>query len=225
MRAKLEEVLEHVRAAGIVRPRDLRRLGIPQNCLWHLHKGGLLERIGRGLYTMPNADVTEHHSLAEVCKRAPRGVICLLSALRFHELTTQSPFEVWVAINVKAREPKLQPLRVRVVRFSGRVLSEGIEERTIEGVKVRVYNAAKTVADCFKYRNKSRQSWDSRVWASDPSPPRPHAENRPRNADARRCQDAERATIRRIAASFASLRLGVFALERTRQLPAGMDRA
>lgn len=103
---------------------------------------------------MPSADVTEHHSLAEVCKRVPHGVICLLSALRFHELTTQNPFEVWIAVDIKAREPKLEPLQVRVVRFSGKALTEGVEEMTIEGVRVRVYNPAKTVADCFKYRNK-----------------------------------------------------------------------
>ena len=153
-KTKLDDVLDHVRAVGIVRPRDLRTLGVPQNYLWRLHRDGLLERIGRGLYAIPSADVTEHHSLAEVCKRVPHGVICLLSALRFHELTTQNPFEVWIAVNTKAREPKLEPLQVRVVRFSGKALTEGVEERTIEGVRVRVYSPAKTVADCFKYRNK-----------------------------------------------------------------------
>jgi len=151
---KLEKVLEYVHRTGIVRPRDLVPLGVPQDYLWHLHRRGLLERTGRGLYTVPGAEVTEHHSLAEACKRAPGGVICLLSALRFHEITTQSPFEVWIAIEVKARAPKGDSLQLRVVRLSGRALHEGVLEQTLQGVCVRVFNPAKTVADCFKYRNK-----------------------------------------------------------------------
>jgi predicted transcriptional regulator of viral defense system len=151
---KLERVLEYVRRTGIVRPRDLALLEVPQDYLWRLHKRGLLERTGRGLYAFPEADVTEHHSLAEVCKRVPHGVICLLSALRFHEITTQSPFEVWVAVDVKARAPRAGGPALRLVRFSGRALSEGVQEQTIEGVRVRVFTPAKTVADCFKYRNK-----------------------------------------------------------------------
>ena len=87
-------------------------------------------------------------------KRVPRGVICLLSALRFHGLTTQDPHEVWIAIDLKARKPSVQSPALRVVRFSGRSLVEGVEESEIEGVRVRVYSAAKTVADCFKYRHK-----------------------------------------------------------------------
>jgi len=153
-RTKLDKVIEYVGKTGIVRSRDLAPMGIPQDYLWRLHKRGLLERIGRGLYALPGAEATEHHSLAEACKRVPRGVICLLSALRFHEMTTQNPFEVWLAIDVKAREPRTSGLQLRVVRFSGESLSEGIEERTLEGVRIRVYNPAKTVADCFKYRNK-----------------------------------------------------------------------
>ena len=151
---KLEKVLEYVRRTGIVRPRDLVPLGVPQDYLWRLHRRGLLERAGRGLYTVPGAEATQHHSLAEACKRVPDGVICLLSALRFHEITTQSPFEVWIAIEVKARAPRVDGLQLRVVRFSGRALSEGVLEQTLEGVRVRVFNPAKTVADCFKYRNK-----------------------------------------------------------------------
>ena len=98
--------------------------------------------------------MTEHYSLAEACKRIPGGVICLLSALRFHEITTQSPFEVWIAVAVKARAPIVDSLQLQVVCFSGRALSDGVLEQTLEGVRVRVFNPAKTVADCFKYRNK-----------------------------------------------------------------------
>jgi predicted transcriptional regulator of viral defense system len=98
--------------------------------------------------------VTEFHSLEEACKRVPHGIVCLLSALRFHGLTTQAPFEVWLAIDRKARLPRLGALPLRIVRFSGRALKEGVEEHRIEGVPVKTYNPAKTVADCFKYRNK-----------------------------------------------------------------------
>src|SRR5207302_4567454 len=97
---------------------------------------------------------TEHHSLAEVCKRVPHGVICLLSALRFHGLTTQSPFEVWLAIDRKARFPRVEHPTLRIVRFSSQALSEGVEEHDVEGVPVRVTTPARTVVDCFAYRNK-----------------------------------------------------------------------
>ena len=152
--SKVTTLLRFARHAGIIRPRDLKPLGIPVDYLWELHRRGILERLGRGLYALPGAEATENHSLAEACKRVPHGVVCLLSALRFHGLTTQAPFEVWLAIGVKSRGPKLDAPPVRVVRFSGRALEEGIEERRIEGVNVRVYNPAKTVADCFKCRNR-----------------------------------------------------------------------
>ena len=92
--------------------------------------------------------------LAQVSKRVPHGVICLLSALQFHDIGTQSPFEVWVAIDQKAAEPKIDYPPIRIVRFSGKALSEGIENHQIEGVEVKIYNKAKTIADCFKFRNK-----------------------------------------------------------------------
>ena len=89
-----------------------------------------------------------------MCKRVPSGIICLLSALQLHELTSQISYEVWIAIDEKARKPKIVIIQVRFVRFSGSALIEGIKSRTIDGVEIRVYNPAKTVADCFKYRNK-----------------------------------------------------------------------
>jgi predicted transcriptional regulator of viral defense system len=119
-----------------------------------MYRAGYLERVGRGLYVPIDADLTEHHTLAEVCKRVPRGVICLLSALRFHTVGTQNPFEVWLAIDRRDRLPHEPQLPLRIVRFSGKAMSVGIEDHRIEGVDVRVYNVAKTVADCFKYRNK-----------------------------------------------------------------------
>jgi predicted transcriptional regulator of viral defense system len=153
-RTKQEEVLELVRRAGMLRPRDLDRYGIARTYLQRLEQRGLLERAGRGLYRLPSAEVTEHHGLATACKLVPRGVICLLSALQFHDLTTQAPFEVWMAIDVRARRPRGTTPPLRIVRFSGRALTEGVEVHEIEGVRVRVYGPAKTVADCFKYRNK-----------------------------------------------------------------------
>ncbi|MDR3568327.1 MAG: type IV toxin-antitoxin system AbiEi family antitoxin domain-containing protein [Syntrophobacteraceae bacterium] len=149
-----ERIIEIVKGAGIFRPKELEPYGIPREYLSRLYRAGVVQRVGRGLYTLPNAEVSEHYSLAQMCKRVPHGVICLLSALRFHNLTTQPPFEVWMAIDVKARKPKVEGLPLHIVRFSGQSLRFGIDEHLIQGVTVRVYGPAKTVADCFKYRNK-----------------------------------------------------------------------
>ncbi|MCL7455374.1 MAG: AbiEi antitoxin N-terminal domain-containing protein, partial [Anaerolineae bacterium] len=151
---RTQQILEIVAEAGVLRPRDLDAHGIPRIYLSRLCERGLLQRVGRGLYVLPNADVSEHHTLAEAGKRVPHGVVCLLSALRFHGLTTQSPSEVWLAIANKAWRPQVDYPPLRFVRFSERTLEAGVEEHSIEGVHVRVYNPAKTVADCFKYRNK-----------------------------------------------------------------------
>lgn len=151
---RTEQVLEIVKRLGVLRPRDLDKYGIPRVYLRRLHERQMLQRVGRGLYTLGNAEVTEHHTFAEACKRVPHGILCLLSALQFHGLTTQAPFQIWMAIDQKARLPKVDHPLIRFVRFSGRALTEGIEERQIEGVPVKVYDPAKTVADCFKYRNK-----------------------------------------------------------------------
>ena len=115
---------------------------------------GELVRVERGMYSLPDADVTAHHGLAQAGKIVPRGVICLISALRFHEIGTQAPHEVWIAIDRRAARPRTTHLRMRIMRFSGQALIEGIDEHIIEGVRVKIYNPAKTVADCFKYRNK-----------------------------------------------------------------------
>jgi predicted transcriptional regulator of viral defense system len=149
-----EQILDLAAHQPLVRPRDVEALGIARESLLRLYRRGLLVRQARGVYALPQTPVTEHHSLAMAANRVPRGVICLLSALRFHGLTTQDPHEVWIAIDLKARKPSVQSPALRVVRFSGRSLVEGVEESEIEGVRVRVYSAAKTVADCFKYRHK-----------------------------------------------------------------------
>jgi predicted transcriptional regulator of viral defense system len=157
-KSKAEQLRQKMKHTGILHARDLLAQGILREYLWQLQQKGLLERAGRGIYRQPNWEVTENHSLVEAAQRVPRGVICLLSALRFHGLTTQTPFEVWVAIDRKAHRPKsirdnhMTPLNI--VRFSGEALTKGVEGHMIEGVIVKIYSPAKTVADCFKYRNK-----------------------------------------------------------------------
>lgn len=149
-----ERILKLAARRRLVRPRDVEALGIARAFLTRLERRGLLERRARGVYVLADAPVSEHHSLALAAKLVPRGVVCLLSALRFHGLTTHDPHEVWMAIDVKARKPSVEFPVLRIVRFSGRSLAEGIETHLIEAVPVRVYSPAKTVADCFKYRNK-----------------------------------------------------------------------
>ncbi len=149
-----ERVLRVIRRLGVVRPSDLEAHGIPRGRLYRLVRTERVKRQARGLYVAAEHALTAEHSLAQVAKRVPKGVVCLLSALRFHQLTTQMPREVWIALHEKARRPTLQYPRLRVTRFSGAALTEGVETHTIEGVAVRVYSPAKTVADCFKYRNK-----------------------------------------------------------------------
>ena len=155
MRSSVTDRIQNLaRKHGVLRPRDLDQYGIPRRYLSRLYQRGLITRVGRGLYVNTDVDPTEDHSIAQVCKRIPGGVICLLSALRFHHLTTQQSPDVWVAIDRSARRPKVPELPIRIVRFSGAAFTEGIERHKVEGVSVRIYSAAKTVADCFKYRNK-----------------------------------------------------------------------
>jgi predicted transcriptional regulator of viral defense system len=146
--------MQYVGEHGIVRSRDIEAIGFPRQYLVRLHRQGKLNRPARGIYTLPDADVTEHHSYAELTKRVPQAIVCLLSALVFHEITTQSPASVWIALSKGARTPSLVSPSLRIVRLSGPSLTEGIDKHQVEGVTVCVYSAAKTVADCFKFRNK-----------------------------------------------------------------------
>jgi predicted transcriptional regulator of viral defense system len=149
-----QAVLAIAKRQPLLRARDLAEQGLPTVVLSRLVAAGKLERVARGVYSLPGARVSEHRSLAEVALRVPRGVVCLLSALRVHGIGTQAPFEAWVAIPHHSPTPRLDQPALRVVRMSGAALTEGIEPIMIDGVKVPVFNAAKTVADCFKYRNK-----------------------------------------------------------------------
>ena len=148
------QALQVIRRLGIVRPTELEAHGIRRGQLYRLVRKGMVERQARGIYAAREHPVTAEHTLAQVAKQVPGGVFCLLTALRFHELTTQAPAAVWIALPERARKPKLAHPRLRVTRFSGSALTEGIETHRVEGVEVRIYSAAKTVADCFKYRNK-----------------------------------------------------------------------
>ncbi len=147
--------LKHkIRRDGLVTPRSLARGGIARDTLYKAYKRGEVERVGRGLYALPGAAPSPWQSYLEAQKRTPEGVVSLLSALQFHGLTTQAPREVWLAIGNKARKPSSVSPPLRVVRFSGLALIEGVEKRRVKASILRVYSPAKTVADCFKYRNK-----------------------------------------------------------------------
>jgi predicted transcriptional regulator of viral defense system len=155
MRDALErKTLAAVRRLGVARPRDLARLGLPREYAQRLADRGALVRVARGLYAHPDGPMSAQRSLAEVATAVPKGIVCLLSALTFHRLTTQAPPEVWIALGVHAWRPRSTPFPVRTVYFSGAALTEGVETHKIDGVPVRIYSPAKTVADCFKYRNK-----------------------------------------------------------------------
>lgn len=142
------------RRQGLVRPRDAEGAGIPRVYLRRLVDEGVLVQLGRGLYALPDFEPSELATVAEVCKKVPKGVVCLLTALRIHGLTTQNPFEVWVMIHREAWRPKLEYPPVRIIRASGEALTAGVVEMKIDGTRARVTSPAKTVADCFKYRNK-----------------------------------------------------------------------
>ncbi|HUJ11138.1 MAG TPA: type IV toxin-antitoxin system AbiEi family antitoxin domain-containing protein [Verrucomicrobiae bacterium] len=171
-----ERVLALARQAKVVRVKDLAEQGLHPELLRRLYQKGLLARSSRGVYRLANAEFSEDLSLATVAKRVPQAVFCLLTALRFHEIGTQNPSELWLALDRRAARPRIDSPRLRVMRFSGDALTEGIETHDIEHVRVRLYNPAKTVADCFKYRNKIgldvalealRECWRSRKATAD----------------------------------------------------------
>jgi predicted transcriptional regulator of viral defense system len=143
-----------IAAQEVARSRDLAARGITGRQLQRLVAAGQVERLGRGLYRAREAEVSEHHTLLQAALLVPKGVVCLLSALRFHGLSTQSPFEVWLALENKSWRPQTSDVPLRLHYFSGRAFTAGIEEHQLAGVSVKIYGAAKTVADCFKFRHK-----------------------------------------------------------------------
>ena len=171
-----ERVRNLMRRRGLVRPRDLEKAGLPTSVLYRLRDRGEVEQIGPGLFQHPDATITEKHTFAEAAKLVPAGVVCLLSALAFHEMGTQVPHEVWLALRAHSKRPTMSALPLRIVWFSGRAFTEGIETHHVEGVKVRVYSPAKMIADLFKYRNKVgvdiavealRDAWSRRLVTAD----------------------------------------------------------
>lgn len=154
MSQQAECILELARSKGILRTRDVESAGASRALLASLTEEGRLLRLGRGLYTLPDRAASEHVSFAEVAARSERGVLCLLSALRFHDLTTQQSSDVWLAIPHKDRAPSFDYPPLRVIRMSGPAMFEGVEIADLAGAQVRVFCVAKTVADCFKFRNK-----------------------------------------------------------------------
>ena len=146
--------LKRASQRGGVRARDLNERDIPAVILTRLVKSGQLARLSRGVYALPARRLSENHQLAEIATRSPTAVFCLLTALRFHDLTTQNPHELWIALPNKSRSPRIDYPPLRTVRYSADALTRGIETHAIDGVPVRVYSIAKTVADCFKFRHK-----------------------------------------------------------------------
>jgi predicted transcriptional regulator of viral defense system len=151
---KTDKALAFAQKHGMIRVRDAIAQGIHPEYLRRLCDKGFLTRMSRGVYMPTESDSSPNVGIAQVAKRVPNGVICLLSALQFHNIGTQSPHEIWIAIDRKASKPKIEYPPIRVVRFSEKALTEGIETHSIEGVEIKIFNKEKTVADCFKYRNK-----------------------------------------------------------------------
>ncbi len=175
-KSKRQQVIDLVRGQSVIRPRDLKEHGLPKDYLYILAQEGVIERIGRGLYQWPNKDLGRHHSLVEISKLAPKAVVALLSALNYHNMTTQNPHQIWLAINRKAWRPEISYPPVRFVTMSAESLHAGVETHSIEGVTIKVFNPAKTVVDCFKYRGKVgldvslealREGWSTRKFTID----------------------------------------------------------
>lgn len=171
-----QKILELAKQMGLIRPRDVEAAGIQREYLLRLYRDGDLTRVGRGLYALPDGQTSEFLSLAEVAKRVPNAVVCLISALEFHNLTTQISSSVWIAIGNKKWEPSFDYPPLAIVRLSGHAFSFGVEEHKIDCVTIKVYSPAKTVADCFKFRNRVgldvalealRETWRSRKATMD----------------------------------------------------------
>lgn len=150
--------LEILRDRGIVRLSEFKAAGITAATIGRMREDGDVVRLGRGLYQLPDAPLDVNHSLAEAAKRVPKGVVCLTSALAFHELTDQLPRSVWLAIGKNDWSPTDDETSLRIVRFTDKLLKEDVETASIEGVPVKVFGVAKTIADCFRHRRSVGQS-------------------------------------------------------------------
>lgn len=149
-----ERLLNLARQKGLLRSSDLDALGVPRVYLTRLTASSRLEKVGRGLYRLPESALFEHDSLAVIATRVPQAVFCLLTALQFHELTTQLPRQIWIAMPRGSHLPRIDYPPVKMVQYSGAAYAQGIEDHERDRVMLRVYSVAKTVVDCFKHRNK-----------------------------------------------------------------------
>ena len=149
-----ERLIATLSQRGMARLSELTHNGITAATVSRLEREGAVVRLSRGLYQLPNAPLETNHALAEATKRVPKGVVCLVSAAAFHDLTDRIPSEIWMAIGPKDWRPRFDTPRTHFVRFSAKTLKAGIEEHAIEGVPVRIYDAAKTVVDLFRYRRR-----------------------------------------------------------------------
>ncbi len=147
-----ERALSLLNRQGMARMSELTKEGVTAATIARMREKGLILQLSRGLYQLPDAGGDSNHALAEAAKLVPKGVVCLTSALAFHELTDLIPRSVWIAIGPKDRRPAVTQPPLQIVRFRGKMLDEGAEKHVIEGVPVRIYNVAKTVVDLFRYR-------------------------------------------------------------------------
>jgi predicted transcriptional regulator of viral defense system len=149
-----DHILDLAQKIRVLRASDVLQQGWSPQLLLSLHQAGKLQRVARGLYSLPDAEITEHQAVLEVCQRVPKAVLCLLSALQYHDIGTQMPHAVWVALPPGTQTPTLGYPKLRIARLGGAAYSEGIETICSHGAPIRVYSVAKTVTDCFKFRNK-----------------------------------------------------------------------
>jgi predicted transcriptional regulator of viral defense system len=151
----IERALELFRTTGgILRTRDVLAAGIHPRTLYAMRDAGILDRLGRGLYRLADMPPLGNPDLVAVAATVPNGVLCLISALSFHELSTQIPHRVYLALKRGVEPPRLEHPPLRLFWFTGAMFTEGIERHSVDGLALQVYSPAKTVADCFRYRNK-----------------------------------------------------------------------
>ena len=149
-----QQIMQIADTSGIIRAKDVEAARISRNYLYEMCRDGLLEKVSAGLYALPDTLESENSTMAEVAKRVPHAVVCLISALIYHELTTQLSPDIWMTVPKSSRKPKIKYPPLNLTYVSEPAYSFGIEEHIISGVLVKIYSPAKTVADCFKFRSK-----------------------------------------------------------------------
>jgi predicted transcriptional regulator of viral defense system len=149
-RSQRARMIDFIEAHAPARSRDLAAIGVAATAISRAVAEGAVVRIGRGLYQLPDSEPDLHSALIEIAKRAPKAVICLTSALSFHQLTDQLPRKIWIAVGAKDWAPKIDYPQIRVVRFREPYLTNGLEVHNIHGIDVRVYSIPKSIADAFR---------------------------------------------------------------------------